>query len=111
MSKPSDLLQGTLDLLILRTLALGPMHGWAVAGRIQQISQDVLQITQGALYPALHRLEQQGWLRAEWRKSETGRDAKYYALTRAGRAQLEKELAQWKRLSNAVGLVIRMAEE
>ena len=111
MSKPSDLLQGTLDLLILRTLALGPMHGWAVAGRIQQISQDVLQITQGALYPALHRLEQQGWLRAEWRKTETGRDAKYYALTRAGRAQLEKELAQWDRLSNAVGLVIRMSEE
>jgi transcriptional regulator len=111
MSKPSDLLQGTLDLLILRTLALGPMHGWAVASRIQQISQDVLQITQGALYPALHRLEQQGWLRAEWRKSETGRDAKYYALTRAGRAQLEKELAQWERLSNAVGLVIRMVEQ
>jgi transcriptional regulator len=111
MSKPSDLLQGTLDLLILRTLALGPMHGWAVAARIQQISQDVFQITQGALYPALHRLEQQGWLRAEWRKSETGRDAKFYALTRTGRAQLEKELAQWQRLSTAVGLVIRMAEE
>ena len=111
MSKPSDLLQGTLDLLILRTPGLGPMHGWAVAARIQQISQDVLQVTQGALYPALHRLEQQGWLRAEWRKSETGRDAKYYALTRAGRAQLEKELAQWERLSKAVGLVIRMAEE
>jgi PadR family transcriptional regulator len=111
MSKPSDLLQGTLDLLILRTLALGPMHGWAVAARIQQISADVLQITQGALYPALHRLEQQGWLRAEWRKTETGRDAKFYALTRAGRAQLEKELAQWDRLSTAVGLVIRMAEE
>ena len=111
MSKPSDLLQGTLDLLILRTLALGPMHGWAVAARIQQISQDVFQIKQGALYPALHRLEQQGWLRAEWRKSETGRDAKFYALTRAGRAQLERELAQWQRLSTAVGLVIRMAEE
>ena len=111
MSKPSDLLQGTLDLLILRTLALGPMHGWAVASRIQQISQDVLQVTQGALYPALHRLEQQAWLRAEWRKTETGREAKYYTLTRAGRAQLEKELAQWERLSSAVGLVIRMAEE
>ena len=111
MSKPSDLLQGTLDLLILRTLGLGPMHGWAVAARIQQVSKDVLQVTQGALYPALHRLEQQGWLRAEWRKSETGRDAKYYALTRAGRAQLEKELAKWERLSNAIGLVIRMAEE
>ena len=111
MSKPSDLIQGTLDLLVLRTLALGPMHGWAVAARIQQTTQDVLQVTQGALYPALHRLEQQGWLRAEWRKTETGRDAKFYALTRAGRAQLEKELSQWERLSNAVGLVIRMAEE
>ena len=111
MGKPSDLLQGTLDLLILRTLALGPMHGWAVAARIQQTSREVLQVTQGALYPALHRLEQQGWLRAEWRKSETGRDAKFYALTRAGRTQLEKELAQWQRLSTAVGLVIRMAEE
>jgi transcriptional regulator len=87
------------------------MHGWAVAARIQQISQEVLQITQGALYPALHRLEQQGWLGAEWRKTETGRDAKYYSLTRAGRVQLEKELAQWERLSNAVGLVIRMVEE
>jgi len=111
MSKPSDLLQGTLDLLILRTLALEPMHGWAVAARIQQISREVLQITQGALYPALHRLEQQGWLRGEWRKTETGREAKFYALTRTGRVQLEKELAQWERLANAVGLVIRMAEE
>lgn len=111
MSKPSDLLQGTLDLLILRTLALGPMHGWAIAGRIQQISQDVLQITQGALYPALHRLEQQGWLRARWQKTETGREAKFYTLTSAGRTQLERELAQWERLSSAVGLVIRMAEE
>jgi PadR family transcriptional regulator, regulatory protein PadR len=109
MSKPSDLIQGTLDLLILRTLSLEPMHGWAVARRIQQGSEDVLQVTQGALYPALHRLEQHGWLRAEWRNTETGREAKFYALTRAGRAQLEKELAQWERLSNAVGLVIRMA--
>ncbi len=107
MSKPSDLIQGTLDLLILRTLALEPMHGWAIARRIQEASQEVLQVTQGALYPALHRLEQQGWLRAEWRKTETGREAKFYALTRAGRAQLEKELAQWERLSNAVGQVIR----
>jgi transcriptional regulator len=111
MSKPSDLLQGTLDLLLLRTLALGPMHGWAVAARIQQTSKEVLQVTQGALYPALHRLEQQGWLRAEWRKTETGRDAKFYSLTRAGRAQLQKELAQWERLSSAVGLVVRMVEE
>ena len=111
MSKPSDLLQGTLDLLILRTLSLEPMHGWAIARRIQEVSKDVLQITQGALYPALHRLEQQGWLRAEWKQSETGREAKFYGLTRAGRSQLEKELAQWERLSGAVGLVIRMAEE
>ncbi|HLK65318.1 MAG TPA: PadR family transcriptional regulator [Bryobacteraceae bacterium] len=107
MSKPSDLIQGTLDLLILRTLSLEPMHGWAVARRIQQVSEEVLQVTQGALYPALHRLEQQGWLRAEWRDTETGREAKFYALTKAGRVQLEKELAQWERLSHAVGLVIR----
>lgn len=97
--------------MILRTLALGPMHGWAVAARIEQTTQEVLQITQGALYPALHRLEHQGWLRAEWRKTETGREAKFYSLTRAGKAQLAKELAQWERLSNAVGLVIRMSEE
>ena len=100
-----------MDLLILRTLVLRPMHGWAIAARIEQTSREVLQITQGALYPALHRLEQQGWLRAEWRKTETGREAKFYALTRAGRAQLEKELANWERLSGAVGLVIRMAED
>jgi transcriptional regulator len=111
MSKPSDLLQGTLDLLILRTLALEPMHGWAIAARIQQTSREVLQITQGALYPALHRLEQRGWVRGKWRKTEAGRDAKFYALTRAGSAHLEKELAQWERLSSAVGLVLRMAEE
>ena len=107
MSKPSDLIQGTLDLLILKTLSLGPAHGWAIAKRIQQVSGDVLQVTQGALYPALHRLEQQAWICAEWRQSETGREAKFYALTPAGRTQLEKELAQWDRLSNAVGLVIR----
>jgi transcriptional regulator len=95
MSKPSDLLQGTLDLLILRTRALEPMHCWAIAARIQQTSREVLQITQGALYPALHRLEQQGWLRAKWRKTETGRDAKFYSLTTAGRPQLER-LAQWR---------------
>jgi transcriptional regulator len=111
MSKPSDLLQGTLDLLILRTLSLEPAHGWAIARRIQQASKEVLQVTQGALYPALHRLEQQGWLRAEWKQSETGREAKFYALTRAGRAQLEKELAQWERLSSAVGWVLRTSEE
>src|ERR1700741_5392499 len=102
MSKPSDLIQGTLDLLILNTIALGPMHCWAIAKRIQQVSKEVLQITQGALYPALHRLEQQGWIRSDWRVTESGRDAKYYTLTRAGRSQLQKELAQWDRLSNAV---------
>jgi PadR family transcriptional regulator, regulatory protein PadR len=107
MSKPSDLIQGTLDLLILKTLSLEPRHGWAIAKRIEQVSNEALQITQGALYPALHRLEHQGWIRAKWRTSETGREAKFYELTRAGRAQLEKELAQWERLSNAVGLVIR----
>ena len=108
MGKPSDLLQGTLDLLILKTISLEPKHGWAIAKRIEQVSKDALQITQGALYPALHRLEQQGWIRSAWRPTETGREAKFYNLTRAGRAQLEKELAQWERLSNAVGLVIRM---
>jgi PadR family transcriptional regulator, regulatory protein PadR len=106
MSRPSDLIQGTLDLLILKTISLEPAHGWAIAKRIQQMSKDALQVTQGALYPALHRLEQQGWIRGEWRATETGRDAKYYALTRAGRKQLEKELSEWDRLSNAVGLVI-----
>jgi PadR family transcriptional regulator, regulatory protein PadR len=109
MSRPSDLIQGTLDLLILRTISLEPKHGWAIAKRIQQSSGEVLQVTQGALYPALHRLEQQGWIRADWRPSETGREAKFYTLTRPGRAQLEKELAQWERLSNAVGQVIRTA--
>jgi len=109
MSKPSDLIQGTLDLLILKTLSLEPKHGWAIAKRIEQVSHEALQITQGALYPALHRLEHQGWIRAKWRTSETGREAKFYELTRSGREQLEKELAEWERLSNAVGLVIRMA--
>jgi PadR family transcriptional regulator, regulatory protein PadR len=109
MSRPSSLIQGTLDLLILRTLSLEPKHGWAIAKRIQQSSGEVLQVTQGALYPALHRLEQQGWIRGDWRASETGREAKFYSLTRPGRAQLEKELAEWKRLSDAVGEVIRTA--
>ncbi|HLJ50927.1 MAG TPA: PadR family transcriptional regulator [Bryobacteraceae bacterium] len=107
MSKPSDLIQGTLDLLILKTISLEAMHGWRIAKRIQQISGDVLQVSQGSLYPALHRLEQQGWIKAEWRDSETGREAKFYYLSKAGRVQLEKELAQWERLSNAVGLVVR----
>jgi PadR family transcriptional regulator PadR len=111
MSKPSDLIQGTLDLLILKTLSLEPQHGWAIAKRIQQVSNEALQVTQGALYPALHRLEQQGWARSEWRVTEGGRDAKFYRLTRAGRIQLKKELEQWERLSSAVGLVIGMVPE
>ncbi len=109
MSRPSDLIQGTLDLLILKTISSEPKHGWAIAKRIQEISEEALQVTQGALYPALHRLEQQGWISAKWRKTETGREAKFYQLTKAGAAQLEKELAQWDRLSNAIRLVIRHA--
>jgi len=106
MGKPSDLVQGTLDLLILKTLSLEPKHGWAIAKRIQQISNEVLQVQQGSLYPALHRLEQQGWIRAKWNESETGRQAKFYSLTAAGRAQLEKEKKSWKRLSTAIDVVI-----
>jgi PadR family transcriptional regulator, regulatory protein PadR len=106
VSRPSDLIQGTLDLLILKTISLEPAHGWSIAKRIQQVSRDALQVTQGALYPALHRLEQQGWIRGEWRATETGREAKYYALTRAGRNQLTKELEDWSRLSKGVALVI-----
>jgi transcriptional regulator len=109
LSRPSDLIQGTLDLLILKTVAAEPKHGWSIAKRIQQVSEEALQVTQGALYPALHRLEQQGWISAKWRQTETGREAKFYQLTKAGAAQLEKELAQWERLSNAIGLVIRLA--
>ncbi|HTB13247.1 MAG TPA: PadR family transcriptional regulator [Bryobacteraceae bacterium] len=108
MSKSSDLIQGTLDLLILNSISLEPQHGWAIAKRIQQVSKEVLQISQGALYPALHRLEQQGWIRSDWRLTDGGRDAKFYTLTRAGRTQLQKELAQWERLSSAVGLVLRL---
>jgi len=109
MSRPSDLIQGTLDLLILKTISIEPKHGWAIAKRIQQVSEDALQVTQGALYPALHRLEQQGWIAAKWRTTDTGREAKFYQLTRAGATQLEKEMKDWERLSNAIGLVIRMA--
>jgi transcriptional regulator len=109
MGKPSDLVQGTLDLLILKVLSLEPKHGWAIAKRIQQVSQDVLQVQQGSLYPALHRLEQQGWIGAAWGPTETGRQAKFYSLTKAGRRQLERELAQWQRLSHAIDLVTQMA--
>jgi PadR family transcriptional regulator PadR len=106
MGKPNDLVQGTLDLLILKTLSLEPKHGWAIAKRIQQISKEVLQVQQGSLYPALHRLEQQGWIRAKWMQSETGREAKFYSLTAPGRAQLEREKESWKRLSTAIDVVI-----
>ena len=109
MTKPSDLVQGTLDLLIMRTISNEPMHGWAIAKRIQQISHEVLQVQQGSLYPALHRLEQQGWIRAKWMESETGREAKFYSLTAAGRKHLDEETANWNRLSAAIDLVIETA--
>src|ERR1700728_4874957 len=106
MPQSTDLLQGTLDLLILRTLALEPMHGWGVAQRIQQVSADVLQIGQGSLYPALHRLEYKGWIRADWGASENNRRAKFYSLTATGRKQLQAELKTWDLLSDAIGLVL-----
>ncbi|HEX4136951.1 MAG TPA: PadR family transcriptional regulator [Bryobacteraceae bacterium] len=107
MSKPTDLVQGTLDLLILKIIALEPMHGWAIAHRIQQMSSEVLQVGQSALYPALHKLEQQGWIEAEWKISETNRRAKYYSLTRAGRKALIEEAANWERLSTAISAIVR----
>ena len=106
MPPSTDLLQGTLDVLILKTLDMGPMHGWAIALRIQQVSREVLQIGQGSLYPALHRLEYKGWISSEWGTSENNRKAKFYLLTRAGKKQLSTELAQWERLSSAVALVL-----
>jgi transcriptional regulator len=111
MPPTTDLLQGTLDLLILRTLSTGPMHGWGVAQRIQQLSQDALQIGQGSLYPALHRLEYRGWIAADWGNSENNRRAKYYSLTEAGSRQLEMELETWDRLSGAIGLVLKQVPE
>jgi len=109
MPKPSDLLQGTLDLLILKTLTREPLHGWGISKKILQLSDDVLTVGQGSLYPALHRLEQQGWITAEWKETDLGRSAKFYNLTRDGRQQLERELESWKRLSGAVGLLLRRA--
>ena len=104
-----DLLQGTLDLLILRTLQTGPMHGWAISERIEQISQEVLQVTQGSLYPALHRLEHRGWIEADWGVSELGRRAKFYRLTASGRRRLAVEQSEWERIATAIGRVLKMA--
>ncbi len=110
MPEKSDLPQGTLDLLILKIVALGPVHGYAIAQRLQQVSADVVQVPQGSLYPALHRLENRGFLAAGWQETDTGREAKFYRLTRKGRAHLETETAGWKRLAQAVGLILDLAE-
>ena len=109
-AQKSDLLQGTLDVLILKIVALEPIHGYGIAQRIRQISKAVLQVQQGSLYPALHRLEKRGWLRAEWGEAETGREAKFYSLTRMGRKQLEVQTANWDRLSDAVTMILRTVE-
>jgi len=110
MSKPTDLVQGTLDLLILKILALEPLHGWAFGQRLKQVSGDVLQVSDGSLYPALHKLEQEGWITAEWKPSENNRRAKFYSLTRLGRKELEKEAANWNRLSTAISRVVKLKE-
>jgi transcriptional regulator len=109
MPKPSDLLQGTLDLLILKSLAREPLHGWGIAKKIESLSDDVLMVQQGSLYPALHRLEQQGWVDSDWKNTDLGRSAKFYSLTRDGKKQLELELENWRRLSSAVGLLLKRA--
>ena len=108
MSRPADLVQGTLNLLILKILSLEPLHGWAVGQRLRQVSGDVLQVSDGSLYPALHKLEQQGWIKAEWKASENNRRAKFYSLTRLGRKLLDKETASWDRLSQAITAVVRL---
>jgi PadR family transcriptional regulator len=110
VSKPPDLVQGTLDLLILKILALEPLHGWAISQRLKQVSDEVLQVSDGSLYPALHKLEQQGWIEAEWKPSENNRRAKFYALTRSGRKQLNREAESWTRLSLAISLVVKLPE-
>jgi transcriptional regulator len=110
VSKPSDLVQGTLDLLIMKMIGLEPMHGWAIAQRLKQVSGDVLQVSDGSLYPALHKLEQQGWISSEWAPSENNRRAKYYSLTRPGRKELEKEAANWSRLSSAISHIVQLRE-
>ncbi len=110
MSKPADLVQGTLDMMVLKILALEPLHGWAISQRLKQISRDVLQVSDGSLYPALHKLEQEGWITAQWKPSENNRRAKFYSLTRLGRRQLEREAANWKRLSAAISDVVKLKE-
>jgi transcriptional regulator len=110
MSKPSDLVQGTLDLLLLKILALEPLHGFAISQRLKQVSGEILQVSDGSLYPSLHKLEQEGWITAEWKTSELGRRAKFYSLTRLGRGQLAKETANWERLSGAISSVVRLKE-
>ena len=110
MSKPTDLVQGTLDLLILKLLALQPLHGWAISRRLKSLSGDVLQVSEGSLYPALHKLEQEGWITAEWKQTENNRRAKFYTLTRLGRKQLEAESANWHLLSSAITRVVRLSE-
>src|SRR5688500_17524264 len=110
MSKPADLVQGTLDLLVLKILALEPLNGFAISQRLRQISDEVLQVSDGSLYPALHKLEQEGWITAEWKQSENNRRAKFYSLTRPGRRHLEKESANWSRLSTAISQVVRLKE-
>lgn len=110
MDEKTELLKGTLDMLILKIVALGPIHGYAISQRMQQISRDYFQVQQGSLYPALHRLEDQGWLHPEWKETETGREAKYYTLTKKGRKQLDAEMRHWEELSTAVKLILRTAE-
>ena len=110
MSRPSDLVQGTLDLLLLKIVALGPLHGWAIAQRLKQVSGDVLQVSEGSLYPALHKLEHEGWLTATWQVSDTGRRARFYTLSRAGRRALVRETSEWERLSGAISRVVRLKE-
>ena len=110
MSRPNDLVQGTLDLLLLKILALEPLNGWAISLRLRQVSGDVLQVSDGSLYPALHKLEQEGWISAEWKQSENNRRAKFYSLTRLGRRQLQKETENWTRLSDAITSVVRLEE-
>jgi PadR family transcriptional regulator PadR len=110
MSKPNDLVQGTLDLLLMKILALEPLHGWAISLRLRSVSGDVLQVSEGSLYPALHKLEQEGWITAEWKQTENNRRAKFYALTRLGRNQLEREAANWQRLSAAISHVVQLTE-